>query len=214
MNLVDGFALPQDFFHGRVDEVAEKLVGMLFLVNGVGGVIVETEAYDQDDPASHCYKGRRTPLNEAMFLAGGHAYVCPGRHMFHLNFVCGPAGFGSAVLIRALRPQPASIDVMKQRRDLYQKIPPKDSRYLCSGPGKLCEALGIGCKHNGTSLYDAPFCFGPRSEEVRIVQGKRINTPAAPDRLRRYGLLETPSFLSVAMPCPPAVPINFRRSSS
>lgn len=201
--------LPLNFFEADADRVAENLIGVVLLVDGVGGLIVETEAYDEGDPASHCYRGRCTAMNEAMFLAGGHAYVCPGRHMFHLNFVCGPEGYGSAVLIRALRPLDGSVGKMKERRDPYQSRPPKGVRYLCSGPAKLCEALGIGCKLNGASLYKAPFELRSRVGRIRIVKGKRINTSAAPDCLRRYGLLDTPSFLSEPMPIPPALAVNF-----
>jgi len=115
MNIGEPAILTRTFFEGSADEVAKNLIGVSIFVNGIGGAIVETEAYDEGDPASHCSDGEPTALNESMFLAGGHAYVCPGRHMLNLNLTCGPRGFGSAILIRALRPSPDSVEVMTLR---------------------------------------------------------------------------------------------------
>src|SRR5882762_3527302 len=94
MNDVGGRLLDQKFFDGDAVDVAEALIGVTLLVNGVGGVIIETEAYDESDPASHCFAKWRSALNESMYLPAGHAYVCPGRHFYNLNFVCREIGFG------------------------------------------------------------------------------------------------------------------------
>jgi DNA-3-methyladenine glycosylase len=184
-----GQPLPHDFFRAGADHVAKKLIGTTVLLNGIGGMIVETEAYDMTDPAAHCYGGP-TAINESMFLDGGHVYVCPGRFMLHLNFVCGEANCGSAVLIRALHPFRTSIETMRRRRG-----PTRSVKELCSGPGKLGEALHIACKHDGAFLYDHPFVLRDRDCPVSISKGPRINTPRACDRMRRFGLKDSP-FLS------------------
>ena len=131
------------FFRRSVHEVAPELIGVELLVDGVGGVIVEVEAYDHDDPASHGYLNRRTRRNASMFLAGGHAYVYRsyGIH-WCLNFVCGEVGVADAVLIRALEPT-RGIEVMRERRGV------DELRLLCAGPGRLCQALGVTARYDG-----------------------------------------------------------------
>ena len=130
-----GEQLSQPFFDRSVHEVAPDLIGATLLIGGAGGVIVEVEAYHHTDPAAHSYRGR-TDRNAVMFGPPGHAYIYRsyGIH-WCLNFACEPKGSASAVLIRALAPT-HGIAVMRRRREL------RDERLLCSGPGRLCEALG------------------------------------------------------------------------
>lgn len=156
--------LPPTFFSRPAAEVAPDLIGMTLLVDGVGGSLVEVEAYDQADPASHSFKGP-TPRNAAMFGPPGHAYVYKiyGIH-WCLNFVCQP---GSAVLIRALEPQ-YGLSLMAERRGGLPE------RQLCSGPGKLCQALGVTIGHNGLPLDTPPFELLPANESHDIATGPRI----------------------------------------
>jgi DNA-3-methyladenine glycosylase len=174
-------------------EVAPELVGAELYVAGVGGRIVEVEAYHHEDPASHGYLGRRTARNGAMFLSGGHAYVYRsyGIH-WCLNVVTGGAGEAEAVLIRALEPL-AGLDEMRARRGL------DDPRQLCSGPGKLCQALGITREHDGLLLDVPPFRLEPRSEVPEIVTGPRIGITRATDLSWRYMSAGSP-YLSRAAP--------------
>src|SRR5438552_11696933 len=138
-------ALRRDFFARSVHEVAPALIGATLLVDSVGGRIVEAEAYDHEDPAAHGYRGR-TPRNASMFGPPGHSYVYRsyGIH-WCLNFVCEAEGVASAVLIRALEPL-AGLETMRARRGLGP------ARLLCSGPGRLCQALGLTGAHDGMSL--------------------------------------------------------------
>jgi DNA-3-methyladenine glycosylase len=158
------------------------LIGAELFVDGVGGTIVELEAYDYEDPASHGVGNRRTARNAAMFLAGGHAYVYRsyGIH-WCLNFVCGPEDEASAVLIRALEPT-HGLDVMRARRGV------EDVRLLCSGPGRLCQALGVTREHDGLALDRPPFELRARTSDVEIVTGPRIGITKAAERPWRYGL--------------------------
>ena len=169
-------------FERSVHEIAPELVGAELYVDGVGGVIVEVEAYDHEDPAAHGFGNRRTARNESMFLTGGHAYVYRsyGIH-WCLNVVCGNAGTAGAVLLRALEPR-EGLDVMRARRGL------EDSRLLCSGPGRLCQALGVTREHDGLRLDRPPFELRPPRGEVQIVQGPRIGITKAADLPWRYGL--------------------------
>lgn len=180
-------ALPRSFFSRNVVEVARDLVGVTLLVDGVGGLIVETEAYDHEDPASHSYVGK-TARNEAMFGPPGQAYIYRsyGVH-FCLNFVAGTEP-GSAVLIRALESQ-AGIEIMARRRRT------DDRRLLCSGPGRLCQALGLSLDQNGLSLDSPPFRLEPRDGEPPIVVGPRIGITRGKDTPWRFGLSGSP-FLS------------------
>jgi DNA-3-methyladenine glycosylase len=169
------------FFARSVHEVAPDLIGVTLLVGGAGGRIVEVEAYDQEDPASHGYRGR-TARNVSMFGPPGHAYVYRsyGIH-WCLNLVCGGEGEAEAVLIRALEPT-AGIDELRARRGV------DDVRALCSGPGKLCQALGITRDHDGLPLDRPPFRFEERDDAPEIVTGPRIGITQATELSWRYAL--------------------------
>jgi DNA-3-methyladenine glycosylase len=173
--------LGREFFDRSVHEVAPDLIGATLLVDDVGGRIVEVEAYHHTDPAAHSYGGR-TERNAVMFGPPGYAYVYRsyGIH-WCLNFVCEYEGSASAVLIRALEPT-AGIPAMRRRRGLA------DGRSLCSGPGRLCEALGVTQVHNGLALDRPPFSLRARSEAVAIAVGVRIGITKAAEQPWRYGL--------------------------
>ena len=166
------------FFARSVHEVAPELVGVTLLVDGIGGRIVEVEAYDQEDPAAHGYSGR-TERNASMFGPPGHAYVYRsyGIH-WCLNFVCEDEGVASAVLIRALEPT-QGLEEMAERRGTDQL------RLLAAGPGRLCQALGITREHDGAPLDRPPFELQAGSE-VPIERGPRIGITKAVDRPWRY----------------------------
>ncbi|HEY1368323.1 MAG TPA: DNA-3-methyladenine glycosylase [Gaiellaceae bacterium] len=180
--------LPRDFFARSVHEVAPELIGTTLLVDGVGGVIVELEAYDQEDPASHGFRGP-TPRNTAMFGPPGHAYVYRsyGVH-WCLNLVCAHEGRAEAALIRALEPT-GGIEAMRARRGV------EAARALCSGPGKLCQALGVTREHDGLPLDEPPFALLDRDGVPEIATGPRIGITRAADRAWRYVLAGSP-FLS------------------
>jgi DNA-3-methyladenine glycosylase len=186
--------LRRSFFDRSVHEVAPELIGATLMVDGAGGVIVEVEAYHHTDPAAHSYNGR-TERNGVMFGPPGFAYVYRsyGIH-WCLNFVCEAAGSASAVLIRALEPV-AGIAAMRRRRGKDLDLP--DERALCSGPGKLCQALGVSIKHNGLALDRPPFELRARTEEPEIVTGPRIGITKAVEAPWRYGLKGS-KFLSKA----------------
>jgi DNA-3-methyladenine glycosylase len=177
--------LRRSFFARSVHKVAPELIGATLLVDGVGGVIVEVEAYHHTDPAAHSYRGP-TERNAVMFGAPGVAYVYRsyGIH-WCLNFVCEQEGSASAVLIRALEPR-QGLGLMRRRRGM------SDERALCSGPGKLCEALGVTIKHNGLPLDRAPFDLRAREGKPEVVIGARIGISKAVEQPWRYGLKGSP----------------------
>ena len=176
-----GKPLKRAFFGRSVLEVAPDLIGTTFLVDGVGGIIVEVEAYHHSEPAAHSYNGP-TPRNLVMFGPPGFVYVYRsyGIH-WCVNFVCEKEGSASAVLIRALQPT-HGIATMRRRRGLH------DERTLCSGPGRLTEALAITHRHNGLALDTPPFALYARTGRVDIVTGVRIGLTKAVDLPWRYGL--------------------------
>jgi DNA-3-methyladenine glycosylase len=175
------------FFGREVLQVARDLIGARLLVDGVGGVIVETEAYAREDPASHSHGGR-TARNASMFGPVGHAYVYRsyGVH-WCLNLVCGVEP-GSAVLLRAVEPE-AGLGLMRARRGVG------DVRQLCAGPGRLCQALGVTGAHDGLALDEPPFRIEGRTGPVEIVTGPRIGITRGVDAPWRFGLARSP-FLS------------------
>jgi DNA-3-methyladenine glycosylase len=164
-----------------VHEVAPDLIGAMLLFDGVGGRIVEVEAYHHTDPAAHSFRGP-TSRNAVMFGPPGYAYVYRsyGIH-WCLNFVCEPKGSASAVLIRAIEPT-VGIAVMRRRRGTAE------DRLLCSGPGRVCAALRITAAHNGLALDEPPFQLFARTGTVEIVAGPRIGITKATERPWRYGL--------------------------
>jgi DNA-3-methyladenine glycosylase len=176
-----GKPLKRAFFVRSVHEVAPELIGATLLVNGVGGIIVEVEAYHHTEPAAHSYRGP-TPRNLVMFGPAGFAYVYRsyGIH-WCVNLVCEKEGSASAVLIRALEPT-HGIPAMRRRRRL------QDERALCSGPGKLTEALGITAAHDGLALDTPPIALHARAKRMEIVTGVRIGITKAMELPWRYGL--------------------------
>lgn len=165
--------------------VARQLIGVTVLVDGVGGRIVETEAYDRLDPASHTYGGL-TPRNAAMFGPPAHAYVYRsyGIH-WCLNFVCREPGHGAGVLIRAIEPL-AGIDTMRERRGVASL------RQLCSGPGKVCQALGVSHLHNRLALDAPPFMLLARAADFTVQAGPRIGISRAMETPWRFVLAGSP----------------------
>ena len=173
--------LRKSFFDRSVHEVAPELIGATLLFNGAGGIIVEVGAYHHTDPAAHSYNGP-TPRNAVMFGPPGYAYVYRsyGIH-WCVNFVCEHAGSASAVLMRALEPTDGLAAMQRRRRT-------DDARLLCSGPGRLTEALGITHAHNGLALDAPPFELRARSSDIEVVAGPRIGITKAVDLPWRYGL--------------------------
>jgi DNA-3-methyladenine glycosylase len=187
-----GKSLKRAFFARSVHEVAPDLIGATLLVDGVGGIIVEVEAYHHTDPAAHSYRGP-TPRNQVMFGPPGFAYVYRsyGIH-WCVNFVCEEEGSASAVLLRALEPT-HGIAAMRRRRHL------SDVHALCSGPGKLTEALGITIAHNALPLDRPPIALHARTEEAEVAVGVRIGITKAVELPWRYGMKGS-KFLSKPFP--------------
>ena len=171
--------LTRSFFNRSVHEVAPDLIGVVLLVGGVGGRLVEVEAYHHTEPAAHSYRGQ-TERNAIMFGPPGYVYVYRsyGIH-WCVNFVCEATGSASAVLIRAIEPT-AGLPLMRRRRGL------KDDRLLCSGPGRLCEALCITHAQNGMALDEPPFELFAREGAVEVVAGPRIGLTKAVDLPWRF----------------------------
>jgi DNA-3-methyladenine glycosylase len=171
--------LGSEFFARSVHDVAPDLIGVTLLVDGVGGRIVEVEAYDHEDPASHGFRGR-TDRNASMFGPPGHAYVYRsyGIH-WCLNLVCEEVGVANAVLLRALEPT-RGLEQMRARRGL------EDERLLCSGPGRLCQALGVTREHDGLPLDRPPFELLAGDSPVDVVNGPRIGITRAAELPWRY----------------------------
>lgn len=172
---------PEIDFSAPAEIVAKALIGTTLLVDGVGGVIVETEAYDVGDPASHAFNGQ-TPRNAAMFGPPGHAYVYQS-HGLHwcLNLVCRPTGHGAAVLIRALEPT-VGLALMRHRRGV------DNSHLLCAGPGRVCQALAVTRELDGRPISAPPFQWLPSQGPVQLVAGPRIGISKAVDLPWRFGL--------------------------
>jgi DNA-3-methyladenine glycosylase len=175
-----GQRLDAGFFERSVHEVARELIGCRLLYEGRGGTIVETESYERDDPACHAFVGL-TPRTETLFGPPGRAYVylSYGIHSL-LNFVAEPEGEAAAVLVRALEPT-AGLEAMRERRG------DRPDGELCSGPGKLTEALGIGLERNGADLGRDPFLLlGPEGAPPAVVTGPRIGITKAVERPWRF----------------------------
>ena len=187
-----------DFFDRSVHLVARELIGCRLFYEGRGGVVVETESYERDDPACHAYVGL-TDRTEILFGPPGRAYVylSYGIHSL-LNAVAEPEGEAAAVLIRALEPT-AGLDEMRARRN------GRPDQELCSGPGKLTEALGIGLGANGADLSSDPFLLLPPEEswQGEVVTGPRIGITKAVERPWRFCVAGSPY---VSRPWPGAVP--------
>jgi DNA-3-methyladenine glycosylase len=168
-----------ELLSGSVLEVARGLLGWTLLHDGVGGPIVEVEAYSPDEPASHAFRGR-TPRNGAMFGMPGTLYVYRsyGIH-WCVNIACEPEGIGAAVLLRALEPT-AGLEVMRARRGGVA------DRLLCSGPGRLTQALGIDRASDGLSVLEPPFALEPPGDEVEVVATPRIGITKAVELPWRY----------------------------
>jgi DNA-3-methyladenine glycosylase len=173
--------LKRPFFARSVHEVAPELIGATLLVDDVGGRIVEVEAYHHTDPAAHSFRGL-TERNAVMFGPPGYAYVYRsyGIH-WCLNFVCEEAGSASAVLIRAIEPL-QGLTKMRRRRGLT------DERLLCSGPGRLAQAMGVSRAHNGLPLDRLPFELYGREETLEVAVGARIGITKAAELPWRYGV--------------------------
>jgi DNA-3-methyladenine glycosylase len=191
--------LDADFFDRSVHAVARDLIGCELLVDGVGGVIVETESYERDDPACHAYVGL-TERTAVLFGPPAHAYVylSYGIHSL-LNFVAEPEGSAAAVLVRALEPT-TGIDAMRARR---RRSPVRE---LCSGPGKLTEALGVGLELNRVPVTEPPFELRGRSgawREVVVSTGPRIGITKATELPWRFCAAGS-EFLSKPLPAQPA----------
>lgn len=202
-----GEQIHHEFFCRCVDQVAQHLIGCYLFVEDedgrVGGEIIETESYCQNDPAAHCYKdprfkgkillfehGKRrdsisSRMHDSMYKSGGHIYVFDRKH-FHLNFVCGDENFGSGVLIRALRPTCGKNTMFSRRPNPISKTV-GDETYLCNGPMNLCEALGINHKdYDGKKLSETPMTLFKPVVPASVVSGPRILGEVDPEKPRPW----------------------------
>jgi DNA-3-methyladenine glycosylase len=199
-NSIEPKSLDRTFFERPAEIVAPDLIGCYLYTtvagDRVGGMIIETEAYDANDPASHCHPEanlRRRAHSDAMLLGGGHAYIHEDRGMSCLNMTCDREGFGSAVLIRALLPRegvdlmtsrrgahPAAAKQLKERRGNYKKL-------LCNGPSKVGEALQISRALDKASLFEIPFEMRSRNEPLLLLNGLRINIEKGVEAVWRWG---------------------------
>lgn len=186
--ILPAYNVLDQYFDRDAVTVAQDLVGSKFHVDGVGGEIVETEAYLPDDPASHSFKGM-SERNASMFGPPGHAYVYRiyGLH-WCLNFVCGQEGEGSAVLIRAIEPM-LGLAKMSERRRI------SNLQLLCSGPGRLTQALNIDRGCDGKVLSDPPFHWLEKVDDIATVAGRRIGIKSGVNSQWRFGKAGSP-FLS------------------
>ena len=164
--------LPASFYDRPVLEVAPDLLGCVLSYRDCAGIIVETEAYHESEPACHAFVGR-TPRTETLFGSPGTAYIYRsyGIHAL-INAVCEPEGSGSAVLIRALEPV-EGLDLMAERRGVASP------EQFCSGPGKLTRAMGIGLDLNATDFIDGPILISSRQHEPEHIIGERIGITRA-----------------------------------
>jgi DNA-3-methyladenine glycosylase len=198
-----GKPVKRGFFARSVHEVAPDLIGATLLFNGAGGVIVEVEAYHHTEPAAHSFRGP-TPRNRVMFGPPGFSYVYRsyGIH-WCVNFVCEEVGSASAVLIRALEPT-HGLATMRRRRGVIE------ARALCSGPGKLCEALGITIAGSELALDRKPYAIYARPGKADVVSGVRIGLTKAVELPWRYGLKGS-KFVSKPFPADAPVITHGRR---
>jgi DNA-3-methyladenine glycosylase len=195
-------ALAPDFYARPVVEVARALIGCTVTHGSTEGVIVETEAYHESEPACHAFVGL-TPRTRTLFGPPGRAYIYRsyGIHVM-LNAVCEPQGVGAGVLIRALQPT-AGLEQMRSRRPLAATV-----AELCSGPGKLTQALAISLEENATSLSSGPIRIGPRApgrEEPHVVDGTRIGISRAVELRWRFCAADS-VHVSRPRPTPAAAP--------
>jgi len=202
--------LSPDFFARKAEQVAPDLVGcsIFTIIDGhrAGGMIIETEAYDQTDPACHCHSlatARRRNHSAPLRLSGGHIYIHRDRAMWCLNITCDRKEFGSAILLRAIKPNNDEVEAMSLRRSRHpssdKRVKERRSgfeRFLCNGPGKLCEALGITDAQNEQSVFERPFEICARSTPVDLLNGPRINISQGKTMLWRWGLVGAEAFFS------------------
>jgi DNA-3-methyladenine glycosylase len=186
-------ALQADFYARPVLEVAPQLIGCTVEHRGTAGVIVETEAYHESEPASHAFAGL-TPRTKTLYGEPGRAYIYRsyGIHAL-LNAVCEPPGVGSGVLIRALLPV-SGIERMRARRGLISGRPPREQE-LCSGPGKLTQAMAISLAENATSLVTGPIRIHPRAGdwlEPTVIEGTRVGITRAVELRWRFCAAHSP----------------------
>lgn len=192
-----GPPLERAFFSRSVHEVARELIGCALLVDGVGGVIVETESYEQSDPACHAWGGP-TKRNAPLFGPPGRAYVYRSYGLHDLlNAVAEPEGRAAAVLIRAIEPR-WGIELMRRRRG------DRALGELCSGPGKLTVAIGVDMRHNEAPLVEAPFLLAaPEGRRPALVAGPRIGISRATELPWRFCAADS-AFVSRPRPPGPA----------